>query len=418
MPVTPTPPGLEADSANGRTSGLPVTPTGGSSVSGRDPAGAAGASPIDARVEAAAGSRRRLRRTLALLAFWSVPALLVTALTAAESDDIGFGRAFLAYGLPWYFWAAVTPTILALARRFPLDAPSRTRMLAAHFLAGLSAGTLQGCTTASAHVLFGARTAEVTTRMILIDIVFWIPLGLMFYGATVSIGFALDNQRRLRDRDVLASRMHAQLVEAQLGALRMQLQPHFLFNALNAIAMLVRQGESQTAVRMLARLSELLRHILEDGGAQEAPLEEELGLLGRYLEIEQVRFGDRLSIALDVAADTRAALVPTFLLQPLVENAVRHGIAHRSSPGVIRLTAAHAAGALHLRIRNDGPALPVGWSMERHAGIGLRNTAKRLRHLYGEGATLAVESATDGVEVIIRIPFHTRPGPPLEAPRA
>jgi LytS/YehU family sensor histidine kinase len=190
----------------------------------------------------------------------------------------------------------------------------------------------------------------------------------------------------------------------------MQLQPHFLFNALNTVAMLVRQGDSQSAVRMLARLSELLRHILEEAGEQEASLEEELDLLTRYLEIEQVRFGDRLEVTVDLDEDARHALVPNLLLQPLAENAIRHGIARRAASGRIELSARREADRLILQLRNDGPDLPGGWSLDAGAGIGLRNTAARLRHLYGDAATLRlINSAEGGVEARVYIPYHTRP---------
>jgi LytS/YehU family sensor histidine kinase len=189
----------------------------------------------------------------------------------------------------------------------------------------------------------------------------------------------------------------------------MQLQPHFLFNALNTVAMLVRQGESQTAVRMLARLSDLLRALLDESGGQEVSLEEELDLLARYMEIEQVRFADRLTFRTEVTDDARGALVPAFLLQPLAENAVRHGIARTAAAAAIELRADRADGELRMCLHNDGPPLPADWSMDGYARIGLRNTAARLHHLYGAAGTLEVgNAAAGGVEVRITIPYHTR----------
>lgn len=376
-----------------------------SSATRRDARAAAGDAWPLAHDDATASTERRrlLKRAIALIAFWSVPALLVTAITLAERSDVGKVRAFLMYGAPWYFWAAITPVIARLARRFRFDGPRPAPAIALHVAAGMVAGLLQGLTSIAMQNVFGEATRPGT------EIVFWIPFGLLFYGATLSVAIALDNERRLREREVFASRMQAQLVEAQLGALRMQLQPHFLFNALNTVAMLVRQEEGQKAVRMLARLSDLLRALLDESGGQEVSLEEELDLLGRYMEIEQVRFADRLLFRADVSDEARAALVPAFLLQPLAENAVRHGIARSASAGVIELSAVGADGALRLRLRNDGPALPADWSMSKYARIGLRNTADRLRHLYGPAGTLEIGNAAEGgVEVRITIPYHTR----------
>ena len=364
----------------------------------------------------ASPQRRHVRSALALVAFWSVPALLVSSITALERPEVGLPRAFLMYGLPWYFWAGITPTIARLGRRYRFDGEARGRAIAAHVAAGLAAGLLQGVTSVGAQLVFGTAATQPRDSGALTEIAFWMPFGLLFYGATLSVAIAMDNQRRLRERDVLASRMRAQLVEARLGALRMQLQPHFLFNALNTVAMLVRQGESQNAVRMLARLSDLLRTLLDDSGGQEVPLEEELTLLAKYMEIEQVRFADRLTFRTHVPADVLAALVPAFLLQPLAENAVRHGVARSAAAGAIVLEAARSGAALTLRLRNDGPALPADWSMAGSARIGLRNTAARLRHLYGGAGTVHVANADEGgVEVRIAIPYHTQAMPPVPA---
>jgi hypothetical protein len=367
------------------------------------------------------GAARALGMATPSILFWSLPALLFSALTAAERPEtagrapIGFARAFLAYGLPWYFWAAITPLVMRLTRRFPLDSKRRARAVAVHLAAGVLAGVTMGTISLTTYMLFG--TGQDSPRGAVADILFWTPFGVLFYAALASVGFALDSHRRLREREVLASRMEAQLVEAQLGALRMQLQPHFLFNAMNTVAMLIRQGDAQTAVRVLARLSDLLRQILDDGRGQEVPIEEELDLLARYLEIEQLRFGDRLDVRITLDEGAQGALVPAFLLQPLAENAIRHGIARRASAGRIELDGRRENGMLVLRLRNDGPPLPDDWT-PYGAGIGLRNTRARLDRLYGDGASLDVADAPEGgVAVRIVLPWHTRPAS-REAARA
>jgi LytS/YehU family sensor histidine kinase len=230
------------------------------------------------------------------------------------------------------------------------------------------------------------------------------------YATVAAVGYAMDFSRRLREREVVASQLQSQLKEAQLGALRMQLQPHFLFNTLNTIAMLVREGETQTSVRMLARLSDLLRHLLEDEGDQEVPVREELDFLGRYLEIEQLRFRDRLHVQLNVDEGTRDAFIPNLLLQPIVENAIQHGIARRARAGALELNVARENGSLMLSVRDDGPGLSETFSLDNLTGIGLRNTAARLHFLYGENATLDVRNAEEqGTVVTIRLPWHISP---------
>jgi LytS/YehU family sensor histidine kinase len=157
-----------------------------------------------------------------------------------------------------------------------------------------------------------------------------------------------------------ASQLEARLAQAQLQALKMQLQPHFLFNTLHAISALVHK-DVEAADRMLARLSDLLRLALESAGVQEVPLKQELEFLERYLEIEQTRFQDRLTVRMEIAPEALDALVPNLIMQPLVENAIRHGIAPRATPGKIEITAMLADGQLHFHIRDDGPGIPGGW---------------------------------------------------------
>lgn len=185
----------------------------------------------------------------------------------------------------------------------------------------------------------------------------WIPLGVIFYAALASVGLVLAYQQRLQERDVHAARLEAQLSEARLQELRNQLNPHFLFNTLNTVSMHVRDGDRQTSVRLLARLSELLRHVLDQGRAQEVPLRTEMEYVQRYLEIEGVRFSDRLRTHVNLPASVLDALVPSLLLQPLVENAVRHGIARQADAGRLELRAQRMDDRLRLEVLNTGRTL-------------------------------------------------------------
>jgi signal transduction histidine kinase len=225
---------------------------------------------------------------------------------------------------------------------------------------------------------------------------------LPIYLAIVSVAHALHFYRRSQDRERRSLELQASLAQARLEALKMQLQPHFLFNALNGIAALMHK-DPEAADEMLAALSDFLRLVLATSGEQELPLRRELELVERYLAIEHARFGDRLQYKVDVSAETEPALVPAFLLQPLVENAVRHGLEPRPGAGSLTIHARREDGKLRLIVADNGVGL-VGQQPPRE-GIGLVNTRARLRELYNGHATLELRSA-GGVTVEITLPFH------------
>ena len=218
---------------------------------------------------------------------------------------------------------------------------------------------------------------------------------LLYLGARHYVALAAERER--------AARAEALAHEARLQALRFQLQPHFLFNTLNAISTLVVEQRTDEASRMLARLSQFLRLTLDEHGTRQVTLDEELELVGRYLEIEQVRFADRLRVCYAVAADARAALVPALLLQPLVENAVRYAVAPREEGGTLAIEARRDGDRLLVSVADDGPGLPAGAAPR---GIGLRNVRERLEQLYGDAHQLRLaEAAGGGLQVTIALPF-------------
>jgi len=213
--------------------------------------------------------------------------------------------------------------------------------------------------------------------------------------------------QRYCEREVQAAELKRELVEAKLNALRMQLNPHFLFNTLHAISALIHE-DPEVADRMVARLSELLRLSLDQTRPQEVPLSEELDFLDRYLEIECTRFGDRLKIEKQVEPQIQSAMVPFLLLQPLVENAVRHGIEPREKTGHIAIVARRNNGMLELRVRDDGAGLPLTAGAPARQGVGLSNTQSRLRHLYGERFKFELADLSGGgLEARITIPYST-----------
>ena len=235
--------------------------------------------------------------------------------------------------------------------------------------------------------------------------------GMIVTGLVLGLSRARDYQSQLREEEVKATRLEAQLSKAQLGALKMQLQPHFLFNTLNAISSLQMENPA-AAQRMLVRLSEFLRMTLEES-AETVPLRREMDFVARYLEIERVRFPDRLVVQFDLGAETLDAVVPNLILQPIVENAVRHGIAMKAEPGRIEVRSSRCNGFLRLQVRDTGPGLstrgPAACAdrASTASGIGLANIRSRLERMYGASFKFSVDDAKDGgVLAVVEIPFQ------------
>jgi signal transduction histidine kinase len=301
-------------------------------------------------------------------------------------------------------WAALTPLVLALAGRFPVGRERWPAAVAVHFAASLLVSLVQVFFHAVVDLglvhgnLTGPQLADTFRTLFARTYHF----GLLVYWTIAAARWAVEHYK---DQQVRASRLEARLAEARLEALKMQLQPHFLFNTLHAISALMHRDVA-AADRMIARLSELLRLSLDAGGAQEVSLASELELLETYVEIERIRFEDRLTVELRVAPEAREARVPNLLLQPLVENSVRHGVSRRRGPGRIEISAERSGATLELAVRDDGVGLgdsgrPGG------GGIGLSNTRARLAQLYGDAHRFDLRDAPGGgVEVSIAIPFR------------
>jgi len=230
------------------------------------------------------------------------------------------------------------------------------------------------------------------------------------YFAVVAIAHAVDYYALFHERQVAASRLEAQLLSAQLQSLEMQLRPHFLFNTLHTVASLVRTRRNADAVRMIAGLSDLLRSSLRPDAAAEVPLREELAFVQRYLEIERIRFQDRLRTRIKAGPEVLDALVPSLILQPLVENAIRHGIELRAAPGEIVLEADRQNGTLRLRVQDSSSGSSIVSPGRAGTGIGLSNTQARLRHLYGDRQHFELVATPEGGAVArIELPFHRDP---------
>jgi LytS/YehU family sensor histidine kinase len=322
----------------------------------------------------------------------------------------------------WAIWALLTPVVFAAAARFPLDRGGLRRVVPVH-LAVASAVFLAAAIAAAAVAMalgWPADEGHTWGTMLQRYLTRRLHVNLLIYAALVGVHHALVYHRRLQEREAAAAELRTRLAQAQLQSLRTQLQPHFLFNTLNAVSVLALKGETQAVVRMVSRLSELLRLTLDGAPGQEVSLRRELAVLERYVDIERVRFPDRLEVRVDAAPETHDALVPALLLQPLVENAIRHGIAQTVGAGRVHVRAERRGGRLWMEVRDTGPGFPPA-GVQRE-GIGLANVRDRLVCLYGDEGRFTLENAAEGGAVVtVEVPFRTaapavEPGPGARMP--
>lgn len=236
---------------------------------------------------------------------------------------------------------------------------------------------------------------------------FWPHLDLLAYGIGLAVGYGLAGSREARRSELRESRLATELARAQLETLRLQIQPHFLFNTLHSIAALLRRRSNDRALAMLLGLSELLRSTLERSELARVPLADELEVVRLYVDLQQARFADRLTVDYDVAEGCLPQPVPNLVLQPLVENAIRHGIAPRAAPGRIEIGAQLDAGRLQLTVADDGLGLPEDFDPAAHEGVGLGNTRSRIEQLYGGEATFSIRGREAGGTIAtVRLPVE------------
>ncbi|WP_266171320.1 sensor histidine kinase [Dyella subtropica] len=342
-----------------------------------------------------------------ILGFWTLIALSYTLSAGlssiSEGQDTNWSRILVWNFVDFYLWMALVPLIAWLGHRSA--GQGWRRFAALHIPASLGVALAQMAThLAIFWIACGPGRAPVNTLggYLRMEFAFSYHFALLIYWMILVVLRGLDSQRRLRDERLRNAQLESQLAQAQLRTLRVQLQPHFLFNTLNAISALALADPIQARL-MIARLSDLLRLTLEERHALEVPLSRELELLRCYLDIQQVRFQDRLSTHWDVAMDTMHAAVPSMILQPLVENALRHGLLDKPEPGQLQIVSRCEGGQLYLRVDDDGLGLPEGVS----EGLGLGNTRARLQVLFGEGASVALaRKAEGGTRVELRFPFR------------
>jgi hypothetical protein len=337
---------------------------------------------------------------------WSSVAFVYFGMLAV-GRPLTFEHALLAGLQDWYPWAILSPLIFWLGRRFRLERDGWAVAVPVHLVCGtlVALGDLALVTAINQYfgptVSFVGTFGEVYPRIVLR----YFHFAFIIYCVIVAAAHALEYYRSSRDREVEALRLQAELTQAQLAALRMQIQPHFLFNTLHTIASLVRDGRSEAATATIARLGELFRQTLGHGQRNEVALRDELSFVQAYLEIEQTRFSDRLAVRFDIDPATLEARIPPMALQPLVENAIRHGIAREPSAGRVEVRTLRSNGSLRIEIANDGPdaAAPAG----RQDGVGLANTRARLSRLYGPAARLELTAVRGrGTVAILEVPWR------------
>ncbi len=310
-----------------------------------------------------------------------------------------FGRALM--------WALLAPLILMLRARVPLGAGRWVGGVSFHF--AMSFGVM--ATYYLGRMLsYGIFHGEPPTE-------FWTSafhgfygrniIDMAYYWAVLAFGYSLEIYQRYKNEELRSAQLEARLVETELKALREQMRPHFLFNTMNTIAVLVREGKNDEAVNLIARLSSLLRMSLDNSGVQEVTLRQEMDFLERYIDIQKARFSDRLQVEILIEPAAMEARIPNLILQPLVENAIIHGVAPKSGPGRVTVTGRVVDGQLHLEVRDDGPGLSNSTQRSKE-GIGLANTRERIAKIYGAHGQLSLRSeAGRGVSVQIILPCRT-----------
>lgn len=348
---------------------------------------------------------------IGVLGGWLLFTLMVIAISWGGSilrgRPSGIGGLLL-WNIGWLFWAAGTFVVVGLSRRYPLERENLLPRIVLHVVFGIGLGiVLLLLEFIFNHTIEALWPDAPRANALLGYIVYKFHVYFLIYWMILGTTRAYDYRTRFRASELLASQLETRLAEAQLLALKAQLQPHFLFNTHHAIISLMLKQETASAIRMLTRLSDLLRLTLRKTNDQFAALRDELDALELYLGIQRERYGSRLVVQFDIEPAALTAEVPWLLLQPIVENALQHGIDALPSGGTLRVDVRTSGTELHLNVSNDGPALAPNFNSPEHHGIGLRNTRARLERLYGDDHQFEIANASpSGVVVRVHLPFR------------
>jgi two-component system, LytTR family, sensor kinase len=352
---------------------------------------------------------RRLVRYGLIWGVWTIVALFFTTqvyvMYYAEKQPIRWGRQFLVQALACYLWALATPLVLWLARRYCIQRHNWLRRSVFHFFMSIG---LVSALIALHFLLFMTalgNAAQISSIRIVGFIYYNLDRWLLVYWLILLMSHAFSYYNSYRKGELKASQLRTQLVQSQLEALKMQVHPHFLFNTLHSISALLSK-DTEAARRMITRLGDFLRLTLENSGSMEVTLQQELEFLNGYLEIERIRFQDRLTTEIRVDPEVLDVRVPNLILQPIVENAMRHAVGHSTS-GRIEVTAAPRNGVVRIEVKDNGPGINTDRILEarRGKGLGLANTQARLVGLYGQSARFELKNdPAGGLVVTLEIP--------------
>jgi signal transduction histidine kinase len=327
----------------------------------------------------------------------------------ARPEDLAILPLLALNAVLWYVPAALLRPIFWISSRYRLDSGRWMRAIAVHLVAFI------GFSVIHTFAMLGVRIAvwPELLRRTTIPFLAWVQtsylsnveMALMMYAAIVGLCYAFGYYHESQARAVTAANLETSLVEARLKTLEAELHPHFLFNTLHAISTLV-HSDPEAADRMISRLSDLLRLTFDRSGAAQVTLKEELEFLQKYLEIEQIRFQDRLSIHFEIDPETLDAEVPRLILQPLVENAIKHGISPRAGRGHVQISAMRRDAVIWIEVQDNGVGLSTSARARLNSGVGLSNTRARLEYLYGDAQRLEFAEADSGLSVRLQIPAH------------
>ena len=358
---------------------------------------------------------KRVVAAARMLGLWTLPGVMYSIETAYSwslgGHPAALWRAAL-YQIPsWWVWALATPPVVRLVHAYPLRRGRWPSSLAVHAVACLAiAACYATVKSALAPWALPAGAPGGFLDGVMGQLGQWWPATALTYAAVAGFTTAIGHARTARQRELTAAQLTAELSRTQLEALRAQIHPHFVFNALHTVAAIVRAREPDKAVTVLVSLAEILRDTFRGAPDREVELREELAWIARYLAIQQARFDDRVEIVWRIGEGTLDALVPQMVLQPLVENAFRHGMARRGSAGRVELSAERAAAVLTLRVRDDGPALDGAPPVAASEQTGLASTRARLTLLYADAAQLSLARDTEACTVAtVTLPFHLAP---------
>lgn len=350
--------------------------------------------------------KRTAGQVLLVFGIWTFLAAFSASQTAVyllqRGQPFSWGDMLTARFADWYTCALFTPLFFWLARRYPIDKKSWRTTVPLFLVVTLVCVVVKYAVLIPIERAFGIYSGATLANQLARNF----ATEAMAFWAVIGIVHAIEFNRRYREREVAAADLRARLSEAQLEALRSQIHPHFLFNTLHSISTLMHR-DVNAADTMLTRLSDLLRLTMQHRGQNEITLRDELALVGEYIEIMRVRFGDRLTVNHAIRPDALVAMVPQFILQPLLENAFDHGIARTSGPGTIDIVARTTDGKLEISITDNGLHSKSAARPKKH-GIGLANTRRRLEQLYGPGQSISLEKLPErGTRVVVSIPLHT-----------